>query len=209
MAERGEIDPWNIDIVEVTDKFLRRLEEMRKLDLRISGRTLLYASILLRMKSDVLVKVEEEEEEVEEIIELEEDFYDSPEYPEIKPVVKRFPSRPITLQDLIEELKAAERVELRRYERRRKRERGIKEDVTKIAHEEEVEKSIEFVKEVIEEKLKKMNAIPFSSLISEDNNPRKVISLYLPLLYLASRGTIILEQPEIFKELYIKRRADS
>ncbi|MDI3502166.1 MAG: segregation and condensation protein, partial [Archaeoglobi archaeon] len=140
MAERGEIDPWNIDIVELTDKFLKKLEEMKKLDLRISGRTLLYAAILLRMKSDTLVLGEEEEEEnVEEFIELEEDFYDSAEYPEIKPVVRRFPRRPVTLQDLIEELKAAERVELRRYERRKKREERSKEDVTRIAHEEDVE----------------------------------------------------------------------
>ena len=26
MAERGEIDPWRIDIVEVTDRFLSELE---------------------------------------------------------------------------------------------------------------------------------------------------------------------------------------
>ncbi|WP_245619048.1 hypothetical protein [Methanogenium cariaci] len=41
MAESGgEIDPWNIDIVEVTDRFLGELERMKTLDLRISGRTL-------------------------------------------------------------------------------------------------------------------------------------------------------------------------
>ena len=28
MAERGEIDPWNIDIVEVTDRFLSELERL-------------------------------------------------------------------------------------------------------------------------------------------------------------------------------------
>ena len=54
MAERGEIDPWNIDIVEVTDRFLSELERRKELDLRISGRTLFYAALLLRMKSDHL-----------------------------------------------------------------------------------------------------------------------------------------------------------
>ena len=51
MAER-EIDPWRIDIVEVTDQFLSSLENQKTLDLRISGRTLFYASLLLRMKSE-------------------------------------------------------------------------------------------------------------------------------------------------------------
>src|SRR5512136_1240459 len=54
MAERGEIDPWNIDIVEVTDRFLGELERRKELDLRISGRTLFFAAVLLRMKSEHL-----------------------------------------------------------------------------------------------------------------------------------------------------------
>ncbi len=54
MAERGEIDPWNINIIEVTDKFLSELERCRQLNLQISGRTLFFAATLLRMKSEHL-----------------------------------------------------------------------------------------------------------------------------------------------------------
>lgn len=59
LAEDGEIEPWDIDIVAVTDKFLDRLDES---DLRTSGRALFYASVLLRMKSDVLLSDDEDEE---------------------------------------------------------------------------------------------------------------------------------------------------
>ncbi len=52
LAEEGEIAPWDIDIVEVTDAFLDRLDDA---DLRTSGRALFYASVLLRMKSDALL----------------------------------------------------------------------------------------------------------------------------------------------------------
>ena len=58
LAEDGEIDPWDIDIVEVTDKFLDRLDGA---DLRSSGRALFYASVLLRMKSDALLEPDEPE----------------------------------------------------------------------------------------------------------------------------------------------------
>ena len=51
LARDGEIDPWDIDIVHVTDRFLAALEET---DLRTTGRALFYASVLLRMKSDEL-----------------------------------------------------------------------------------------------------------------------------------------------------------
>jgi segregation and condensation protein A len=62
LADDGEIDPWDIDIVAVTDKFLERLDEA---DLRTSGRALFYASVLLRMKSDAILEDDEEEAEPE------------------------------------------------------------------------------------------------------------------------------------------------
>ncbi|HJJ50973.1 MAG TPA: segregation/condensation protein A, partial [Methanocorpusculum sp.] len=67
LAKRGEIDPWNIDIVEVTERFLNELEHRRELDLRVSGRTIFYASVLLRMKSELLNGLEFEEESDEGI----------------------------------------------------------------------------------------------------------------------------------------------
>ena len=59
LAEDGDIDPWDIDIVSVTDAYLEKLEEA---DLRLSGRALFYASVLLRMKSEVLLEQQEPEE---------------------------------------------------------------------------------------------------------------------------------------------------
>jgi segregation and condensation protein A len=60
MAEDGEIDPWDIDIVAVTDAFLARLDRP---DLRTSGRALFYASVLLRMKSEALLSTDDDPEE--------------------------------------------------------------------------------------------------------------------------------------------------
>jgi segregation and condensation protein A len=59
LAKDGEIDPWDIDIVRVTDKFL---DELDRSDLRTSGRALFYASVLLRMKSDALLEPDEPDE---------------------------------------------------------------------------------------------------------------------------------------------------
>jgi segregation and condensation protein A len=60
LAEEGEIEPWDIDIVEVTDAFLSKLDET---DLRTTGRALFYASVLLRMKSDELLSPDDPEPE--------------------------------------------------------------------------------------------------------------------------------------------------
>lgn len=58
LAEEGRIEPWDIDIVAVTDTFLAELEQR---DLRTSGRALFYASVLLRMKSEELLSDDEDE----------------------------------------------------------------------------------------------------------------------------------------------------
>ncbi|MBV0901610.1 segregation/condensation protein A [Halomicroarcula salina] len=60
LADDGEIDPWDIDVVRVTDKFLTRIDDA---DLRTSGRALFYASVLIRMKSDAMLGEDDAEED--------------------------------------------------------------------------------------------------------------------------------------------------
>ncbi|WP_058365651.1 segregation and condensation protein A [Haloparvum sedimenti] len=60
LAEEGEIEPWDIDIVQVTDAFLEKLDAT---DLRTSGRALFYASVLLRMKGDEMMAEDDADDE--------------------------------------------------------------------------------------------------------------------------------------------------
>ncbi|WP_247007339.1 segregation/condensation protein A [Halorientalis litorea] len=118
LAKDGEIEPWDIDIVTVTDKFLDRLDEA---DLRTSGRALFYASVLLRMKSDVMLNGDEEAEEpAEEPWEAAMDG-DAPVEPSGDPFAaldaemdrrldrKRARGMPQTLDELVRDLREAER----------------------------------------------------------------------------------------------------
>lgn len=62
LVQMGKVDPWNIDIVDLTEKYIERLREMKELDLRVSARAILAASILVRMKSEALLYTDEKEE---------------------------------------------------------------------------------------------------------------------------------------------------
>ncbi|QLH81926.1 segregation and condensation protein A [Halosimplex pelagicum] len=119
LAEDGEIDPWDIDIVAVTDKFLDRLDEG---DLRTSGRALFYASVLLRMKSDAMLDdgSDEEEEPWEEPWEqggeMADDGFEGPDpfaalESEMDRRLERRRARgmPQTLDELVRDLREAER----------------------------------------------------------------------------------------------------
>ena len=116
LAEEGEIEPWDIDVVDVTDAFLERLDAA---DLRTSGRALFYASVLLRMKSEALLEPEAEPEP--EIEPWEEGYEQPPEEFGPDPVAaledemdrrldrKGARGTPETLDELVRELREAER----------------------------------------------------------------------------------------------------
>ncbi|WP_425601118.1 segregation/condensation protein A [Haloprofundus salinisoli] len=117
LAEEGEIEPWDIDIVAVTDAFLERLDAT---DLRTSGRALFYASVLLRMKSDELLAPEEPEEPEPEPWEMAMEGGDdvAPGFDPIDALEDEMDRRlerrsargsPETLDELVHELREAER----------------------------------------------------------------------------------------------------
>ena len=208
LARNGEIDPWNIDIVEITDKFLREVEEMEKMDLRVSGRTLLYAAVLLRMKSNVLVEVDQP---IDEIIDDGSDNFVISDYPVPSLPLRRSSRRPVTLEELLAELKKAEAVEERRLDRfnnKKEERRATIKEVLSIAHEEDIESRVVKMRNLLDELFEKQNNIEFSDLASSLDRAGRVMA-YLALLFLATKKEIWLEQEELFGELFISRQGAS
>ncbi|MFZ3385366.1 MAG: ScpA family protein [Candidatus Methanoperedens sp.] len=205
LAKNGEIDPWNINIVELTDIFLKKVDELEKMDLRVSGRTLLYASILLRMKSNALVEVEEPREEID----LESDNFEISDYPVPSMPLRRYSKRPVTLEELLTELKKAEAYEkkrLNRVDNKKDEIRATLEDVLSVAHDEDIESRIDKMRSILNELLEKQKSIKFSELSSPLDRTGMLMA-YLAILFLATRKEIWIEQEEFFGELFISRAA--
>jgi len=204
LVREGEINPWNIDIVEITDKFLHHIEKLERMDLRISGRTLHYAAILLRMKSNILV----EEPVIEDDSWIDDsDFFDVDDYPVPKPPVRRYSQRSVTLDELILELEKAEVVERRKTIRKKAREtielaRPTTEQVLNVAHEEDIEGRVDTMRETLSSILEDRTYIALSELLSGDRSNK--LMTYISLLFLATNKEIWLEQEELFGELYIR-----
>ncbi|RQG92743.1 segregation/condensation protein A [Natrarchaeobius halalkaliphilus] len=242
LAKDGEIDPWDIDVVRVTDKFLEVLDDA---DLRTSGRALFYASVLLRMKSDELFAPDEPDEE--ELPPWEAPFADdagatgeSGDHPpgfdpiegleaEMERRLERKQARgkPETLDELVRELRSAERgtwwKESRSYDTSNSPsgyDRGVQElsyhsedqfriddeptsdDVTHTTHEEDIETVIDGVESVLEDHYEKGRDEVLYAEIDETGGSR--VMTYLALLFLAHRGRIRLEQDELFGDLWIQ-----
>ena len=214
MAKRGEIDPWNIDIIDVTDKFLKKIDNMRELDLRITGRTLFYAATLLRIKAESIDSKYEEEpdDEFEEEIEPIDDLPENDEvttYPVLIPKLKRRYKRPVTLEELIFELKRAEKVDNRRKTRKIQKDQDkiTTDDVANIAYDENVEENIKEMESELLKKFEGTNSILFSDLLRDKEGISfNTVTTYISLLFLASRGKIWLDQNELYGDLFIRRR---
>ena len=212
LTRAGKIDPWDIDIVQLTDSFLGRVAELKKMDLRISSRTLLYSAILLRMKSSGIFEIEKEE-----VIELDSDFFDEldlpepDEFPIPKLPVRRVSTRPVTLNELILELKKAESTLSRKNEKKKARlvagEHSLLSDpqltpgdILDIAHEEAISSRLALIWARLAKLFMTKPVVIFSSFLetSEDRTMD-----YLSLLFLASNRKIWLSQDKLFGELYI------
>jgi segregation and condensation protein A len=223
LAERGEIDPWNINIIEVTDRFLSELERCRQLNLQVSGRTLFYAATLLRMKSEHLELSSDSEESCgDEDDEFYGENFDVALDTEIDyqgrlgPIErleqeiqrrldrKNMRKSPVTLFELIIELKNLEKEERRR---RRISETGddlliYAEDVVGIAHDEGYQES---AMTVLEECLDCIS-------IEEEMTLAQICQklgwgmpeVYIPLLFLAHEGRCSLRQEEFFGDVYVQ-----
>ncbi len=223
MAKNGKIDPWNIDIIDITDKYLSHLFEMKAQNLRATGKTLLFASVLLRLKSNVLEgnDIFDFEDENQDDYEISDDeIIDNYELPtnnvisfdevlQRRTSVKVNRNRTVTLKDLIRQLEFYEKLEQKQslkqaHERAKRRVRSYAnltaDDIVNLAHEEFIENSVLAIQSKLEKIFNKEEKVELHELISIGINK---ITAYIALLFLTSEGKCDLEQEEFYSDLYV------
>ena len=192
------LDPWDIDISKLTKKYFNALREMKETDIRISGKFILAAAILLKMKSDYLIVKEEEklEEKKEEV------FYESKNY-ELSPNIPMPKERKVTITELISSLQKALDVNKRRKIKRERRDVQVNVELKKIDLGEKVS---ELYKKIVGFFQRfKQGKLTFSTLVPSEEK-EDVIWTFIPLIHLANRGKIDLEQKEEFGEIYVRKQ---
>lgn len=229
MAKSGKIDPWNIDIVDVTDKYLIQMAEKKASNLKNTGRTIWLASVLLKLKSNVLVGLDPMDFDSVMAQENFEEYNDDnfePEYEEpvrktnvvsIDEALKRRLStrlnrkRTVTLQDLIKQLKFYEELDKKQalkntLERAKRRARSYAnftaEDIVNLAHEEYIDKTVEKIKVKLENIFINSTKVELENLVEVGMDK---ISAYIALLFLSAETDIELVQEKFYGELYVQK----
>ncbi len=211
-----QLDPWNVDLIILTEKYLQKIEELEEQDFFISSQVMLAAALLLRIKSEILLNkhiksiddilFNRSHDSVKnysmERIELDE------EIPELVPrsPIPRF--KKVTLQELMESLNKAIITENRRIKKEIVNKNAIRESSVSLP-----KKTISIkdrIKEIFDMlsghfvENKEHTKVGYSIFVGLDKQKR--IEYFSPLLHLENQKKVWLEQEEHFKEIDIWMR---
>ena len=207
LVKTGEIDPWDVNITLLTQRYIQIIKKMQVQDLPLSGKILLAAALLLKIKSthlvenditrlDALLNSTEELEEMEEFSEIgparnNEKYVLIPKNPQPR-------NRKVSVQDLVNALQRAMVSKKKVLEKLRPEKFALPERTFDIM-------------DVIYDTLQKINyyakkekKLTFSRLLPPHAGRQEKVFTFIPLLHLENLQEIELEQEKPFDEIEVK-----
>jgi segregation and condensation protein A len=204
-----QLDPWDINITILTDKYLQKIQQLEESDFFVSSKVLLAAALLLRIKSEILLN--KYIKSIDEILFGKKEIKNKPleriEFEEILPeLIPKSPMprfRKVSLQELMESLGKAITTENRRIKKEilnnnALRESGISLPKKNINIKDRIEEIYNKIFGHLSEEKKKVS---YSEFVGEDRE-EKIFS-FSPMLHLEHQKRIWLEQEGHFNEIYI------
>ncbi|HLD98491.1 MAG TPA: segregation/condensation protein A [Candidatus Nanoarchaeia archaeon] len=207
-----QLDPWDIDLFVLAQKYLVKIKELEEANFVVSSKVLLVCALLLRIKSDILLNkymksiddiLFNKKQEIQEKLKVTgfEDFDDIPELVPRTPLPRL---KKVSLQELMAALNKAVQTEERRV---------VKKEVEKEIYERTQlflpKKSVNLLERIKNMHSKviglfqKQDKIPFSN-ISGDKKEDK-INAFIPLLHLDTQKKLWLHQESYLEEIWIHK----
>ncbi len=216
LIKTNQIDPWDVNVSLLSQKYIEMLKKLKEMDFHVSGKVVLAAAILLKIKSSRLItedinaldslfaqtKESEEDgfEDYDDIEQLEQQAKQKP--PEEYKLIPRTPQprrRKVTVYDLMEALQKAMEVKKRRVYRKMPDDielnipkKNI--DITQIIRDIFGKVKLHFHN--------KKKPVTFSQLTPGETKEDKVYT-FIPLLHLSNSRKIDLHQPKHFEEIFV------
>ena len=217
LVKKEQMNPWDVNISLLTKKYIETIKKLKELDFRISGKILLAAAILLKIKSNRLLNEDlseldrlltDSEEELADDLGLEDTPIDYEE--EKHPLIPRTPQprkRKVSIYDLVNALEKALEVKKRRVLN------SIPPMDVKVPKKtKDITQVIKDVYVRIKTFFTRQKKLTFSQLVPSDAKEDKIYT-FIPLLHLTNQRKIDLSQKEHFGEieimLHTKREVDN
>ena len=211
-----QLDPWDVDISLLSGKYLEKVSELEEANFFVSSKVLFAASLLLRMKSDIILNRDipglddvlfgkkEEKKYTQERIELEDG-----EIPDLIPrtPIPRF--KKVTLQELMSALGKAFKTENRRIgreivSRQRQREMEIVMPKSTFNLKNKIKEIHGKLKNIFSNRNERLAFSELLNLHDKKNLSREdKIAVFVSLLHLDNQQKVWIEQENHFEEIWI------
>jgi segregation and condensation protein A len=215
LVKTEQMDPWDINITLLTKKYVEIIKKLKETDLKISGKVLLAAAVLLKIKShkllnedigelDRLIALTEETEGDDFFSEFTEELFtkDQRSLEQKYQLIPRQPqprTRKVSVYDLVDALQKAMETKKRKLVRQRplkfvlpKRKFDIVETVR------DVYARVKLFFQTNQEK-----TLTFSQLLPSSAQKQDKVYTFIPLLHLEHQRKVHTNQPKHFGEIFI------
>ncbi len=215
LAQRGEIDPWDVNVVTVFDRFLSDLPLTNTQDLATSGQAFLYASMLVLLKAESLSGLEPDDE----LEDCPEDFEAEPllerelplnleQHIHRRPVAQPYRKRRVTLNELIQQLELIAVAVERQSRNPRTRKKVVRpsraqslKTIAQLSHPENLSEVAAELERLLSEGTISESWTEFEALLSLMNDR---VGLFWALLLLSAQHKVELTQNEFYQDLQLR-----
>jgi len=209
LVRTEQMNPWDIDISILSKKYLETVRKLQEVNFFISGKVILASAILLKIKSDKLLTeniaqfdnqlFQREQLEPSEAMEEVSSEIIHPKLTIKTPIARR---RKVTINDLINALEKAMKVDERRTIKRRL--------LTEVPANIKIPERVDIKERIkgIYSKIRnffttKKEVLTFDKLVESDKREDKIFT-FVPLLHLDNQQKINLLQEDHFGEIRIE-----
>ncbi|MEM4326775.1 MAG: segregation/condensation protein A [Candidatus Diapherotrites archaeon] len=204
LVKKEKMNPWEIDINELTKKYLEKINSLSYHNLKIPANAILACALLLKFKSNFLrvseIKTKEDLEKEKKKMTPEEIKEFEAMLPDLTNI-RKIREGKISLDELVSAiekmLKQTKKIEEKSKEKKQRIKFVIPYQDFKI--EEEMEKTLKRIKRNVDSQ----NIVVFSRVIKDPTKIEDVVKTFIACLFLMNKGQIIIWQKEFFGEIFI------
>lgn len=197
LVESEKMNPWDIDVVALAEKYLKRISVLEGNNLRVPANAILACAILVKTKSKYLrlSSLDEKDEKVE--LTAEQRALMLGEIPDLMSNRVAREGR-ITLDELVESIEdIIQRTTPKKNGARNIPRIEISFDPVSI------EEKINAVFDLIKSKADSQGIVLFKALVGEGDSDA-IVDTFLPILFLMHNGKVLAYQNEFFGEIFVK-----
>jgi segregation and condensation protein A len=202
LVNSEQMDPWNIDVTELAEKYLKKINELEYNSLRVPANAILACAILVKTKSKYLKLSSLDEDEKEQVMTEEQKQLFLEELPDLM-ANRSFREGRISLDELVESIEdIIHRTNPKKSAARVVPKMELNFDTTSI------EEKMGEVFESIKQKVDSQGVVLFNDLCA-DSGIDSVVETFLPVLFLMNNGKIVAYQQEFFGDIFVQLLAET